>query len=58
MITCRAVNYKLHGVNNIKEDHRVLDVFCKIIIVTFVTNVIIIFITNIIVVVQIYKYEV
>ena len=29
VITCRAVNYKLHGVNNIKEDHRVLDVFCK-----------------------------
>jgi len=27
VITCRAVNYKLHGVNNIKEDHRVLDVF-------------------------------
>ena len=33
VITCRAVNYKLHGVNNIKEDHRVLAVFCKYIFI-------------------------
>ena len=29
IITCRATNYKLQGANNVKEDHRVLDVFCK-----------------------------
>ena len=29
IITCRATNYKLQGSNNVKEDHRVLDVFCE-----------------------------
>ena len=29
IITCRATNYKLQGSNNVMEDHRVLDVFCK-----------------------------
>ena len=29
IITCRATNYKLQGANNVMEDHRTLDIFCK-----------------------------
>ena len=49
MITCRAVNYKLHGVNNIKEDHRVLDVFCKTLLIVIIIVIVIIIIVIIII---------